>query len=234
MCRLVSQILALLFCLSAGEARAGAWPREEGQVFIAVSQTMSTGARTVLEAVQDVRSYSSLYAEYGLTPEITAGLDAGFARGDQDEASAWNLFLRRPVRAWENGHRVAASLGIGQLTEPEYGRQWRIKPGMSWGKGFESRWGNGWAGVEASAAYRFASKDFGYKADFTVGLKPSENWMGIMQVQTGRYGDDDPIIRLAPSVVRKFGERIHIQLGFIGSVAGDDSMGVKFGTWFTF
>ncbi|MEM8572028.1 MAG: hypothetical protein AAGG56_14150 [Pseudomonadota bacterium] len=225
----------LLLCLNAfGEARAGAWPREEGEVFLAFSQTMSTGARTMLEAVQDVRSYTSIYAEYGLTPEVTLGFDAGLARGDQDEGSGWNAFLRRPVWMSQGGHRVAAELGIGQLNEPEFGRQWRIKPGVSWGKGFESRWGGGWAGLETSASYRFAAQDFGLKADLTLGLKPRERWMVIFQVQSGKWGDDEPIVRLAPSVVRRFGERTHLQLGFVQSVAGDDAMGVKFGTWFTF
>lgn len=234
MSRLVPALLFVLTMIRVPEAAAGAWPREEGQVFIAFSQTLSTGARTVLEAVQDVDSYSSLYAEYGLTPELTFGLDAGLARGDQDEASAWNLFLRRPVWASDGGQRFAAELGVGQLTEPDYGRQWRIKPGLAWGWGFESPWGNGWAGIESSAAYRFVSRDFEFKTDLTVGLKPTDRWMFIFQVQSGRYGDDDPIVRLAPSAVRRFGEKVHLQLGFIQSVAGDDALGIKFGTWVTF
>jgi hypothetical protein len=233
----MSKVLALvvgLAVLPASEGMAGAWPREEGQVFLSFSQTTSSGARTVLEAVQDVRSYSSIYAEYGLTPELTVGFDAGLARGDQDQASAWNLFLRRPVWVAKNGNRFAAELGIGQLNDPDNGRQWRIKPGLSWGRGFESRWGGGWVGLESSAAYRFSSQDFEFKTDFTAGLRPTDRWMLIFQVQSGRYGADDPIVRLAPSVVRRFGEKMHVQLGFIQSVAGDDAMGVKIGTWLTF
>jgi hypothetical protein len=41
-------------------------------------------------------------------------------------------------------------------------------------------------------------------------------------------------VRLAPSVVRRLGDHVHLQLGFIGSVAGDDAMGVKFATWLDF
>lgn len=232
--RLALLALVPAFLLTGAPAQAGAWPREEGEVFISVSQTTSTGARTIIETLQDVRSYSSLYAEYGLTPETTVGLDGGLARGDQDQGSSWTLFLRRPVWSTEGGHRFAAGIGLGQLVEPEWGRQWRIRPGVSWGRGFESRWGNGWAGVEASAAYRLKSEDFAYKADFTIGLKPADRWMAIFQVQSGRYGADDLIVRVAPSVVRRFGEKIHLQIGFVGSVAGDDAMGVKLATWFTF
>ncbi len=232
--RLVFLILAAVSLLRGGEAAAGAWPREEGQVFVAVSQSMTTGARTLVETVQDVRSYTSLYAEYGLTPDLTAGFDAGLARGDQDEGSAWNLFLRRPILGTEGRNRFATELGIGQISEPEWGRQWRIRPGLSWGRGFESRYGDGWTGLETSIAYQFRSGDIALKADFTIGLKPNDRWMGIFQIQSGRYGDDDPIVRVAPSIVRKFGKRMHVQLGFTGSVAGDDAMGVKLGTWLTF
>jgi hypothetical protein len=234
MSRLVSAILVVLVLLATARADAGAWPREEGQVFVSLGQTMSTGARSVLDAVEDVRSYTALYAEYGLTPELTFGLDTGLARGDQDPASAWTLFLRRPVWVGESGHRFAAELGLGQLNDPQRGRQWRIKPGLSWGRGFESRFGGGWAGLESSAAYRFASEDFEFKTDLTVGIRPSDRWMLIFQVQSGRFGSDDPIVRLAPSVVRRFGEKTHLQLSFIQPITGDDALGVKLATWLTF
>lgn len=227
-------LLALLLILETGAARAGAWPREKGAAFVSVSTNVTTGARTFIAATQDIRSYTSLFAEYGLTEKLTIGFDGGRAGGSSDPASEWLFFLRHPVLATGGGHRFAASIGFGGLHDPDLGGQARLRPGLSWGKGFESRWGGGWLGLETSADYRFRNEDFGFKADFTAGIRPSERWMLIFQVQTGKYGEDDPIVRLAPSVVRSFGERLHVQLGAIASVAGDDAMGVKFGTWFEF
>jgi hypothetical protein len=232
--RLLAAMLTFAALVPPQSSLAGAWPREKGKTFVSVSQTMTTGARTALEAVQDVRSYTALYAEYGLTEKTTLGFDAGLAQGNQDHASSWLALVRRPVWTSEGGHRFAVDLGLGQLDEPEWGRQLRVRPGLAWGKGFESRWGGGWLGLEASAAYRVKSQDFGLKADFTAGIRPRDRWMLIFQVQSSRTAGDDPIVRIVPSVVRRFGDHVHLQLGFIGSVAGDDAMGVKFGTWLDF
>ena len=224
--------LAGLMLLAATQASAGAWPRAEGETFLSFGYTLTTGARTLIGAMQDIRSFGSVYAEHGLTERLTIGLDAGYGTGSEGPVAAALLFARLPVWAPEN-HRFAADLGIGWL-EDEDGPQSRIRPGLSWGWGFESRWGGGWLGIEGSAELRLPSQDVALKADATAGWKPNENWMVIMQVQSGRYPDDGPLVRLAPSVVRRLGERAHLQLGLIGSVVGDDAMGVKLATWFTF
>ena len=175
-----------------------------------------------------------------VTPKLTIGLDAGvgidasLSTGMESPVNAWLAFLRYPIWVGEGGNRFAAQIGAGTQTEPDYGQQARLRPGLSWGRGFESRWGGGWFGIEASAEYRFKSEDFAFKADYTAGIKPSEKWMLIFQLQTGRYGAEDTIVRLAPSVVRKMGKRMHLQLGGIASVAGDDALGLKFATWFEF
>jgi hypothetical protein len=227
-------VLSLLIALAAAmpqRVEAGAWPREQGSLFVSVSQTVSTGARTLISASQDIRNYTSFYGEYGLTGKFTLGVDAGFAGGDQDAASSWLVFARYPLLMTDSGHHVALEFGLGSQDEPEWGQQSRLRPGLSWGKGFESRWGGGWVGLEASADYRIKSKDFGLKADLTAGIRPSERWMLIFQVQSSQYGDDDPIVRVAPSAVRQFGAHTHLQVGFTAPVAGDDAFGIKFGTW---
>jgi hypothetical protein len=224
--------IAGLTLLVATEASAGAWPRAEGETFLSFGYTLTTGARTLVGAMQDVRSYGSVYAEHGVTERLTVGLEAGYGTGADGTVAAALAFARLPV--WSAGnHRVAADLGLGWL-EDEDGPQRRVRPGLAWGYGFESRWGGGWLGIEASAELRLPSRDVAWKADFTAGLKPNDDWMVIMQVQTGRYPDDGPLVRLAPSVVRRLGSRAHLQLGVIGSVVGDDAVGVKLATWLTF
>ena len=116
--------------------------------------------------------------------------------------------------------------------DPE--QQFRIRPGLSWGKGFESRWGGGWMGIESSLEWRAPTGEMAFKTDLTAGLKPTDRWMGILQVQYGNYPDSDPVLRLVPSVVRKFGSRTHLQLGIMAPLVGDDTPGIKFATWITF
>ena len=212
-------LIALALVLPAAEAGAGAWPRPKGETFLSFSQQVSTGARTLIDATQDIRSYASVYAEYGLTDRLTIGLDAGTGAGEDDRVGAALVFARLPV--WSPGaHRVAIDFGIGTLQSEAQGRQTRFRPGLAWGRGFESRWGGGWLGMESSLELREPSGDVAVKADFTAGLKPNDRWMLIAQAQTGYYPDAGGIVRLAPSVVRRLGPRSHLQLGALAEVAG--------------
>jgi hypothetical protein len=229
-----ASLAGLMLLLAAPQAAAGAWPREQGETFLSFAYTLTTGARTLLAAMQDIRSYGSIYAEHGLTPRLTVGLDAGYGLGEDATVGAALAFARLPVWTLDGGHRVAAELGLGLLDDDTDGRQVRIRPGLAWGRGFESRRGGGWLGLDAWAELRLPSGDVALKADATAGLKPNDDWMLIMQVQAGRYPDDGPLVRLAPSAVRRLGPTTHVQLGLIGSVVGDDAMGVKLAAWFSF
>ena len=223
----------LLLLLAPHTLQAGAWPRAPGEFFVSTSYTLTTGARTLIGATQDVRSYGSIYAEYGLTPKWTVGLDAGTGRGEEDRVSAALAFVRYPVWKSGGGQWLAANLGIGTLQDSD-GPQSRVRPGLDWGRGFSSSWGDGWAGVETSVEWRHPSGDIVVKADLTAGLKPDDRWMLILQLQSGHYPGEETIVRLAPSVVRRLGAASHLQLGLVAPLAGDDAVGAKLATWFTF
>jgi hypothetical protein len=226
-------ISGLMLLVAATTAEAGAWPRPRGETFVSLATRQTTGARTLIAAVQDIDSYTSIYVEHGLTDRLTLGLDAGQGRGPDETVEAGLVFARLPV--WSPGpHKVAVELGVGLYEDSIDGTQTRIRPGLSWGRGFESRWGGGWLGMESSWEYRSPSGDTAFKADFTAGLKPTERWMGIMQVQTGAYPDAEPIARLAPSVVRAIGARSHLQAGGLLPIYGDNAYGVTLAMWFTF
>lgn len=223
-----------LLLLVAGPVWAGAWPREQGRTFVSLSQTFSTGVETLLAPTQTLTAWTGLYAEYGLTGKLTVGLDAGTGSGPDASIGTGLVFARYPVWQSAGGQRVAADLGIGWRNDSEEGQDLRIRPGLAWGRGFESRWGQGWLGVEVSAEWLMPSQQQIYKADFTAGIKPDDRWMLIGQVQTGRYPDSGALIRIAPSVVRAIGPMTHLQLGLEATVLGDDSIGGKLGLWFEF
>lgn len=224
---------ALVLLAAAAQAEAGPWPREQGAIFLSISSTLSTGAQTLLAPMTDIRTASQVFAEYGLSDDWTFGLDALHATGDDAPLAAGLVSLRRPVWRGDGGGIAAAELGLGILEDAD-GTEARVRPGLSWGRGFESTRGGGWLGVESSLEFRLPSGDTAFKADFTAGLKPTDRWMLIGQVQTGLYPDADPIVRLAPSVVRRLGDSTHAQLGLLGGLAGDDAVGVKLALWFSF
>jgi hypothetical protein len=227
-------IIALASLCIGAQAEAGAWPREKGSTFLSFSHAASTGTTTLLTPEFQINNYTSVFAEYGLTEKLTIGLNAGFGGDDDYSVQAGYVFARHPVWSDDSGHRVAAEIGFGLVEDEPDGRQNRVIPGLSWGYGFESRWGGGWAGIEASADYRIQSGETAWKGDVTLGLKPTENWMLILQVQNGLYPDAEPLMRLAPSVVRKLGGRAHLQFGAFAGLVGDDSIGAKTAIWFSF
>lgn len=234
--RALAAALALLSAAAA--AHAGAWPRARGEVFLSFGQQASTGATTLLGAVTDIRSWSSVYAEYGLTGWLTVGLDAGLGQGQDQRVEAALAFARLPV--WSSGaHRVAVDVGLGTLATTGVARQTRVRAGLAWGRGLAGgtrRWmrAGGWLGMDASAELREPADEVALKADFTAGLKPNDRWMLIGQVQTGYYPDVGGIVRLAPSLVRRISERSHLQLGATAEVVGEPALGVSGAVWFSF
>jgi hypothetical protein len=225
-------LVALVLC--AGMARAGAWPRGAGETFLSLGQGFSSGSPALLAPDQSFRSYTSVYAEYGLTDRLTIGLDAGYGWGP--EADLWTglVFARWPLGETAAGDRFAVDLGLGQRVDSGEGADTRTRLGLAWGRGFESGWGQGWMGVEGSTERLIPANDQLYKADFTIGLKPDDDWMMILQVQGGIYPEADPLVRLAPSVVRRITERMRAQVGLDATVVGAWSYGVKFSTWLSF
>lgn len=142
--------------------------------------------------------------------------------------------MRRPVWRNDAGQIASVELGAGYRYDGYDQRDVRLRAGLSWGLGFQSRWGDGWAGVDTSAETRLPARDRILKADFTAGIKPTDRLMLIAQLQTGLYPGADPLVRFAPSVVRRIGETSHIQIGVEAGLRGDDTLGVKLATWWTF
>ncbi len=233
-------IIALI--LTAGQAAAGAWPRGDGKSFVALSSQFSTPQEDPLYAGLGVDTRASIYGEHGLTDDLTLGFDAAYAMGDDAETVAALVFLRRTVWQSTGGHVVAAELGLGArsdvalmaaVAEPQ-GTALRIRPGLAWGKGFESAWGQGWMGVESYVELTSPSDGALLKLDATVGIKPWEDWMFIFSVQSSKDTGGDAIIRLAPSVAYRLSERSHLQLGLTAGVSGDNAVGIKLSNWWSF
>lgn len=225
---------AVFVAAVADRATAGAWPRQRGETFLSFGQGVSTGARTLLAATADIRSWSSVYAEHGLTDRLTVGLDAGLGQGQDERVETALVFARLPV--WSPGeHRVAVDLGIGTLAATDEPRQTRLRAGLAWGRGIEAgRRGGGWLGMESSLELREPAGEIAAKADFTAGWKPNDRWMAIAQVQTGYYPDAGGIVRLAPSLVRRVSARSHLQLGVTAEVVGESALGLSGAIWFSF
>ncbi|MFN7004455.1 MAG: hypothetical protein ACK4NW_13610 [Roseinatronobacter sp.] len=230
------RLLALLLCLHAGPVLAGAWPREAGTAFVSLSHWQASSGGD---------SYTALFAEWGLTPRLTLGFDAGRSVSGETKTV---LFLRAPVMDWL-GVKVAAEIGYGEIAGQSV-----IRPGLSFGRALEGRYGAGWLAVDTVLEYEIATQDIDVKADITLGFTPqpaagdASRWTLMVQVQTGLVAvnegvtllretgqrPDPSFLRIVPSVTYQLREGIDLELGVYQSLTGTEERGVKLGVWSRF
>lgn len=223
-------LIPLTSLICAHGAAAGPWPRAEGSGFAAFSPQI--GAPPQGDAAV-APAFGEVYAEFGATDAWTLGVDA-YQTGAGDHDWTGIAFARRHLWTSEDGDVVSAQMGLGYLASPDGDEQARLRPGISWGRGFGGGWGDGWLSVDASAEFQSADGDATYKADFTAGLKTQSGMMLIMQVQTDRNQDGDLSARLAPSAVMTLSDGVQMQLSVAAGVVNDNSASVKLGTWLNF
>ncbi|MBA84541.1 MAG: hypothetical protein CML60_04070 [Rhodobacteraceae bacterium] len=212
------RFVCVILCLLALPAQAGPWPRGKGHWFSSTSSTWSDGAF-------GSGFMTSQYMEYGISDRLTMVVDV---RYDQVHFSGV-AYTRIPLWTSEKGHRFALEMGGG------IDRGWAIsRAGLSYGKGIETRWGGGWLTVDAAAITVTATRATTYKVDATVGVSPSDRWKAILQVQTSTVPGLSFDAKLAPSVVRRFGDHVWGELGLTHTLTGPQQYGLKFGVWLEF
>ena len=219
--RALAAALALL--LLSGPALAGAWLREGGDTFLSFSY----------EAPSDADGWASLYAERGLRPWLTLGLDAGRSAG-RGEGEAI-LFARTTVGPQGEAMRQAVELGFGARLDEAGTPRPAFRAGLSWGRGFDSRYGTGWMAVDGSVtsygSLGGAADDEGstLKLDTTFGLRPTEDSVATFQVFWSRSGGDEAALRVVPSYGRRLRGSTFGRLGLVLGTGAAPRIGLKIG-----
>ncbi|OSP55682.1 hypothetical protein BV911_06115 [Pseudoruegeria sp. SK021] len=233
--------------LSASAVLAGAWPRDQGGVFASLAYELTTPEAAIqpealaLDPTPPLYSYTALYAEYGLRPWLTVGLDTG----QQEGPDTWSgvVFVRVPIGSQDGRHRFAVQLGLGQRRYeqegPYYGietieTEWIARPTLAWGMGFDSPWGPAWAGAEASVEWRADTAGQPVKLDLTTGVTISPRTTVLLQLQTGDYPDNPPYAKLLPGLVVRLLPWLSLESSAILSLVGDDKLGARTALWLEF
>jgi hypothetical protein len=219
---------ALLICLCASAAFGGAWPRETGQFFFSLSTDQER---------------AKIYAEYGLGRDWTVGVEA--TEGAKGRLPILSAFVMHPL--WRGSGGAIVSAGVGGILRETYAAEayahleglpeLAASVRLSWGKGYESRWGNGWyaldAQVEKVMSEDWAVRGLTYKLDATIGLKPYERLMVMVQAQGWASASGERVLRLEPSAAFALGKVQLVASPSIGVVGAADPR-VKLAVWLTF
>lgn len=213
-------ILTLIALCGAMPALAGAWLREEGKTFTAVSVSIDRALQMT----------TSTYLEYGLRPNMTIGADISMARTAGGQDGFATLFLRRPLGKNEGKSRWAYEVGVGARWDAAVFVP-HVKAGINWGRGITLREKGGWATVDATLRFDLGGGG-GHlaKLDGTVGLNFNDALAGMFQVFISHDGEVSA--SLAPSVIYtpKSG-KFKIQFGAETPIGDSGATTLKVGFW---
>lgn len=194
-----------------------------------VSLSYELDQDTVTGSVFD---YTTLYAEYGLTPRLTLGLDAG--RGRYTDGVEAVAFLRLAGTGGFIPGQLAMVAGLGQGDLPGRGETGLLRAGLSWGMGWDTRRGAAWVNLDARADYYPDALVADYKLDASFGLAPSERTLITFEIWAEDSAAGGPSARFAPSLHRRIGDRVWLRLGATAGIHENDTVGLVLGTWMEF
>ena len=220
------RLLLGLLCLSMLPQTAwpGAWPREEGQLFI------SSGGNFLLSdgAELPVHYDPTFYLEYGLSDLLTLGID--YHTADQGRINTGFVFGRFPLGDSGACDRFAASSGYGARVDEFNPKETLLQGGLFWGRGYPS----GWYALDYTATYGDISEEFRSKADLTWGHNYTDRWTTTLQLQTGEGFSGDVYAKINPAIIFTFNERNRVSLGAVKGLTGDEGSALKLNIWSTF
>lgn len=220
--------LAAVFALAPRAAIAGAWLKEDGATFLSFS----------FEAPQEGEGWASLYAERGVRPWLTLGVDAGRSAGRGEGQVI--AFARTTVGPQSPTRRQALELGFGARLDEERTPRPALRAGLSWGRGFETRFGPGWLAVDGSVtgygglATMGMEEGLALKLDTTLGVRPSEDSQLTLQLFWSRSGEEEAALRVVPSYARRLRGSTFGQVGVVLGSGAAPSLGLKLGVFTEF
>jgi hypothetical protein len=214
--RVIRFLCASTLCaLLSGPVLAGAWLRDEGRAFLSFSVT--------LEDPQDwgaPEGYGAFYGEYGLTPDLTLGLDLGT---DEDGTAKGFAFAVLPIN--RDGMLVNFEIGAG-VDEGDPA----LRPGLSIGRPITLAGLGGWFSLDARATVTQDHHPV-ISSDTTLGLNTHDRVKVILQLQQGGEVSDPDWLRVASSVIWQIEPGRHLEIGATAGITGVETLGLTLGIW---
>lgn len=230
-------ISVMALALGTAEAAASAWPRPPDETFVSITFGAFSTAADAPEGEAFERLSLDYYMEYGLTERITVGGKAvAGLRTDADEAGevATDVAAFAQTLLWRGSAgdvisirgRVTASLDdLASTPASDIDDGEELRAALQYGRGLDTPWGNGWLDSALGYATYTGARADQVTADLTLGLRPAERWLGLVQmfgtVGLGNEelgGADFDAIKLKTAVGREFDAGPSVLLGLGGDV----------------
>jgi hypothetical protein len=226
--------LSLLGLSLALPARAGAWLRDDGAVFLSFGSDVRMSDDTRVPLGRDPR----LYMEWGVGPRTTLALAVN--AGPETAGRIFEARVIRPLPLPEGWGVAAASGGLARRTfdsiqydaaGAETDQVDRLASvGLAWGQGSDA----GWITAEGRLLSDLAEDDIEVKLDLTGGYHMTPAWSAMLQFHSGLGHAGDPYARVRPSVIHRVSDRLRLNAGASHTLTGDRGTGLFFETWLEF
>ncbi|MDK3019626.1 hypothetical protein [Pseudodonghicola flavimaris] len=211
----------LWFLLCPFPAIAGAWLRQKGETFVSLTAITRHGDPLAAREI-------SLYADHGLGPGLSLGLDLNQRPGSSGHAT---LFARLPLSRPGARLKFATEAAVG-------GHHWQgtwhpmYRLTLSAGRGFSTRSGAwGWMAVDLSRERRFGDALPIHKLDATLGLSAPARIRPILQVETAHIAGQPLLWAVIPGLLIDAPNRRTWHIGLERKSAGHQTLGLKIGLW---
>lgn len=215
----VRMISAVMLLALAQQGAAGPWPRGEGDGFFAASVT----ARPP-EAAADREL--SLYAEYGLTPQLTIGADL---HGQGSGTGHLLLFARLPLPETSGLHSAIQASAGGYRAGGHAGTMGRLT--LTAGRGFTLSGIPGWWTLDAAAEWRRGLPGPVWKLDGTVGLNTQGRLKPLLQSEYSKLSGQRPVWSLLPGLRIQAGPGWYLVANAELRSAQTRTVGIRLGLW---
>ena len=210
----------ILSLLAATPAQSGAWLREHGEAFLAVTATLRRGdPQAQLE--------NAIYGEYGLRPRLTLGIDINQRPGISGHAL---LFARFPLNSDTARTRLAIEAAVGGY---HWQGQWRpmYKTALALGRPIKLRGVPGWLALDAAIEQRVGTPAPMLKLDATLGLSGAARVQPILQIETARSSGLPFMWSVTPGITIKGPNDTTWLLGVEAKSVLQKTVGIKLGFW---
>ncbi len=214
----------LLAALSASPLWAGPWMLDAGQGFVSASATIRQS-----EADQ-WRHEFSYFGEYGLSDQLTLGLDLN----QNDRASGHALlFARVPLVRRRSALALALTVSAGGAHDQgAWNGLYRVT--LSSGYSYETKNGSGWTSVDATYELRSALEGATWKLDGTLGWNSPGALSPMLQIETSKTAGKPLSYAIIPSLRYRVSDHQEVVLGLEYKEADQRSLGLKVALWHRF
>ncbi|MGB0506229.1 MAG: hypothetical protein ACPGGK_08530 [Pikeienuella sp.] len=185
------RFILILWLIGCSAAHAGAWTRAKGDSFVARSARYFTTSTAAASGEAFSKNNSSIYVEFGLTDDMTIGVEhdagAGSSADFIEEVETSRFFVRRSLWRSTGGAVLSSEVSNGLIftsgDSVKAPMRLETRTRFLFGVGFDSEiLGTGWFDSALGVRGYAGRTTDELRAEATVGFHPVEDWLVMTQV----------------------------------------------------